>query len=96
VHALEERDDSTGTVLIRMALTPGIRTGVYRMTDTIGYLSADAKTQERGLLLKSNNRIVAKHHQPMTGDQLPLEIKSPTMDVLLRHARGHTAQTSKV
>jgi hypothetical protein len=91
VHATEEADQSTGSMLIRMALTPGVRTGVYRMVDTIGYLSVDNKTSRRGLLLKSNNRIIAKHHQPLTGDQLPLEIPDPTMDIMYRHARGLVA-----
>jgi len=90
VHAKEERDEA-GILSVRMALTPGLLTAVYQRIDTIGFLetSRSAKETKRRLLLHSTNKIVAKHHQPMTGPgRLPTEIVDPTMDVLLRAAKA--------
>ena len=87
-HAVEEKDDSTGIVLIRMALTPGVIKGVYQAVDSIGYIAEDARTAKRKLLLKTNNRVLAKFRQPLTGPQLPLEIENPNLGEIIEHVRG--------
>src|SRR5690606_2967521 len=38
-HAEEVKDESTGVVLIRMAITPGVVKGVYQAVDAVGYLA---------------------------------------------------------
>jgi len=86
-HAEEQKDEATGTMLVRMSLTPGCIKGVYQTVDSIAYLEEKANGQ-RKLLLKNTPRVIAKYRQPMTGPQLPLEIVSPTMGDIIRHAKG--------
>jgi AAA domain len=89
VHAKEVYDEQSKVTYIRMSLTPGATDKVYQKVDTIGYLSESRlpKDNTRKLLLKSNQRVIAKHHQPRTGEQLPAEIPNPTMDILFKHAK---------
>jgi hypothetical protein len=94
VEAKEERDDSTGAMLIRMALTPGATRNAYQIIDSVGYYSVertgagkDAR-EKRVLLLHATARLQAKHRQPRTGPQLATRLEEPTMDTLLQHARA--------
>jgi len=82
-HAEEEQDGDV--VLIRMSLSPGVRKVMYQAVSTIGYLSSNARTEERQLLLKSTNKITAKIRQPRSGKQIPLEIKNPSIAKILEH-----------
>jgi len=86
-HAVEEKDEATGIVLIRMALTPGVIKGVYQAVDSIAYISSDTK-EERKLLLKTTNKVLAKFRQPQSGPQVPLEIKNPSMAQIIEHVKG--------
>lgn len=87
-HAEEMKDESTGTVLIRMAITPGVVKGIYQIVDAVGYLAASPKDSSRKLLLKNSARVVAKYRQPQTGPQVPLEIDNPNLGLILEHTRG--------
>jgi hypothetical protein len=87
-HAEEVKDESTGTVLIRMSLTPGVIKGVYQAVSSIGYLAEDPKSGKRKLLLRSTNKVLAKYRQPLTGPQLPLEIDDPSIEKILKHRKG--------
>jgi hypothetical protein len=95
VHAEEVKDESTGVVLIRMSLTPGAMKGVYRAVDTIGYIAEQNTKDGRAfrLLLHSNNRIVAKHHQPEEGDGIiPLEIDAPDLGKIIAKSKHRSTE----
>lgn len=87
-HAVEEKDADSGIVLIRMSLTPGVIKGLYQAVDSIGYLAADSKTNNRRLLLKETPKVLAKFRQPQSGDQLPLEIDNPDLGTIIEHVKG--------
>ena len=87
-HAVEEKDESTGIVLIRMSLTPGVIKGVYQAVDSIGYIAADPKTNRRRLLLRETPKVLAKFRQPQSGPQLPLEIDDPDLGNIIEHVKG--------
>jgi AAA domain len=89
IHVKEDKDENAGTMLIRMALTPGSTLEVYRAVDSIGYLDVNNKTEQRKLLFKSNGRVVAKHHQPQTGpNRIPLEILDPNLGTIINAMKG--------
>jgi len=84
-HVTEERDGETGPLLVRLALTPGSRTNLYRRVDTIGYLDVNPVNDLRTLRLKSNAKVIAKHHQPMAENmRIPLEIPNPNLTKIFR------------
>jgi hypothetical protein len=89
VHVKEDKDENSGVMYVRMALTPGSTLEVYRAVDTIGYLMVNDKTEQRKLLLKSNGRVVAKHHQPRTGqNRIPTEIVDPDLGIIIGALKG--------
>jgi len=96
LQAEELKDDSSGFVFIRMSATPGVVKDMLAAVDTVGYLEADRQSSARKLLLKPTARVIAKHHQPMTGPQLPLEIKNPDIQEMIDISRGHTAAAKEV
>jgi len=87
-HAEEMKDESTGTVLIRMAITPGVVKGLYQIVDAIGYLSESPKDRTRRMILKNTPKVVAKYRQPQSGPQVPLELDNPNLGRLLEHVKG--------
>jgi len=95
VHAEEVKDESTGVVLIRMSLTPGTLKGVNQATDTIGYLQVVPGSDTRKLLLRTTNKIIAKHHQPQSGTKLSHELTNPTMDMFIDQMRSITSERGK-
>jgi len=91
VHAEEIKDESTGQVLIRMALTPGCIKGVNMATDTIGYLAVAPNSDNRKMLLRSTGRVLAKHHQPKDSPKkLPPELDSPTFSMFIDQTKTVT------
>jgi hypothetical protein len=83
VHAAEIKDESTGTITIRMDLTPGCLKGVSKAVDSIGYLGQSLKG-ERKLLLHNTAKVTAKHHQPRTGaGRIDLEIDNPDLTSII-------------
>jgi hypothetical protein len=92
VHAEEVKDEDTGSVLIRMAVTPGLIKTVYQSVSSIGYIAekpapAANKPTERRLLLRNTNKVTAKFRQPKSGPQLPLEIDNPSLETILEHRK---------
>mgnify|MGYP005816434937 CR=1 FL=1 len=83
----EEKDSSTGVVLLRPALTPKAALGVCGAVDAVVYLQAE-EGGERVLVMRPNNRIVAKVRQPRSGPQIPHELRGDdiTMDAILKIA----------
>jgi hypothetical protein len=92
VHALETKDEDSGIIYIRMALTPGVREGLLQRVDAVGYLSEERKGAQKPpvhkLVLRSNARVLAKYRQPRTGPQLPLEIENPNLGRIVEHSKG--------
>jgi len=94
VHVKEEKDGDSGPMMIRMGLTPGSTLAVYRAVDTIGYLSENTKTSDRKLLLKNNGKVIAKHHQPRTGEnRLPDEVVNPNLTEIINIMQGRKQLT---
>jgi len=88
VHAEEVKDESTGQVLIRMALTPGCIKGVNQAVDTMGYIAVAPNSDVRKMLLRSTGKVLAKHHQPKNSPhKLPPELENPTMRMFIDQAR---------
>ena len=87
-HAEEIKDESTGVVLIRMSMTPGVIKGIYQAVSSIAYLAENTKTGKRRLLLKSDAKVLAKFRQPQSGPQLPLEIDDPSLGKIIDHRRN--------
>ena len=89
IHAQEIKDDNSGIIHVRMALTPGMITGMNQATDTLGYIAVAPNSDRRQLLLRSSARIIAKHHQPMTAAlRLPHEINDPTLKPFIDQAKA--------
>jgi len=85
-HAKEIKDKD-GDVYIRLDLTPQVENGVQRIVDALGYLEVDptGKTGTRNMLFKKTRKVLAKYRQPESGPQLPLEIKDPSLGMILDH-----------
>jgi len=87
-HAEEVKDESTGMVLIRLAVTPGVVKGIYQIVDAVGYLAESPKDRSRKMILKTTGKVVAKYRQPQTGPQVPLELDNPNLGRILEHVKG--------
>jgi AAA domain len=90
VHA-EEKEEKTGDttrIYIRPSVTPGVIKGMYQSISTIGYLEPGRLKSPRKLILHPTVKVVAKHHQPRTGPQIPSEISDPDLGLLIDHAKG--------
>jgi AAA domain-containing protein len=86
-HAEDMVVEGTGTMFIRLSMTPGVTKGLYAIVSTVGYLGLQVQGQreKRTLLLRNTNRVIAKTRQPMTGPQLPTEIENPSLAQILDH-----------
>lgn len=85
-HSEEKQDGENGPLMIRMQVTPGVVKAIMQKVSTVGCLLV--VLGKRKLYLHNTARIIAKHHQPQTGDQLPLEISEPNFGRILEHVRG--------
>lgn len=92
-HVREEQDGEV--INVRLAGTPQGRDEVLRTVGNVGYYDFDRKDrtgQTRKLLFKSDRRVTGpKFRQPVTGDQMPLEMVNPTMDSILQYVRKTNA-----
>lgn len=85
-HVKEEQDGDV--INIRLAGTPQGRDEVLRVVGNVGHLGWDRKLENRLLSFKVQRRIEGpKFRQPVTGDQMPLEIVNPVMHEVLKYAR---------
>ena len=86
-HEREEKDEGTGKVLIRPDLTPGACRALVATVDAVARY-----TYVRGVrtlhFLSESDRFLAKFRQPLTGEQFPMEIEDPTMEMLLQYVRS--------
>jgi len=99
--AREDKDESTGVIQIRPALTPGAMTTITAAVDCVGYLQfqklEDGK-QHRVLQLTPDHRVLAKIRQP-TGEgveQLPDRIVDPSMGSILKHLRNQASKVGEI
>jgi phage nucleotide-binding protein len=87
--AVETKDESTGAVLTRPALTPKALELAAGAMDMIGYLTQD-KSGKRVLKFQPNPTYMAKVRQPRKGIQIPMLIEDPTLPDILSIVRsGH-------
>jgi len=86
-HQFDDKNESTGAVLTRPQLTPGLWGQLAGIVDTIGWLTKD---QEGNRLLKFENTswYAAKVRQPPAGPQLPSTIENPSLVDILSTLRG--------
>lgn len=80
--AVETKDETTGAVLTRPALTPKARETIIGAVDMCGYLTQN-RDGTRVLKFAPHPNYEAKLRQPMGGEQIPLEIVNPKMSDLL-------------
>jgi hypothetical protein len=85
-HSEEHKDGENGPLVIRMSVTPGTVKGIMQKVSTVGCLLEIGTT--RKLYLHNTAKIIAKHHQPQSGDRLPLEITNPDFGKILEHVHG--------
>lgn len=81
--AREDRDEATGFILTRPALTPKAAEGICGAVDTVAYLDLDTKTGKRRLRIAPTAQILAKHRYPPGVPGLPEVILDPTIPALL-------------
>jgi hypothetical protein len=99
VHVKEVLDDEGKLNRLQMDLTPGVLSTMYRVTDTIGYIrelsNAALGTRKFQLLLRSDSKIVAKHHQPQTGSSvIALEHDDPNLSKIIPATRTENTSAS--
>jgi phage nucleotide-binding protein len=81
---VEAKDEVTGAVLVRPALTPKAAEMVTGIVDGVGHMYVNTNG-ERMLRLAQDARILAKIRQPMTGPRIPDVIENPTVGAILSH-----------
>jgi len=86
-HSEEKQDGENGPIVLRMAVTPGVVKGMYQRVSTIGCL-LEMPGGKRKLYLHNTAKIVAKVHQPQSGNKLPLEISDPNLGRMIEHVKG--------
>jgi hypothetical protein len=92
-HA-EEVVEANGSVLIRMALTPGVVKGINQAVSAIGFLQVDLK-ENRKLILHQTAKILGKYRNAETGPQLPSEIALPAKSGGLQLLLDHRAKVAQ-
>lgn len=85
--AAETKDENTGAVLTRPAMTPKAMELATGAVDMLGYLTYDAKSGKRVLKMQSNGTFLAKLRQPTSGPQIPGIIEDPTLVRILELLR---------
>ena len=89
-HVKEEQDGDV--INIRLAGTPQGRDEVLRVVGNVGHLGWDRRMENRVLTFKSQRRIEGpKFRQPVTGEQMPLELTNPKMHDILQYVRKQKA-----
>lgn len=88
-HTEEKQEGENGPLRIRMQVTPGVVKHILQKCGTVGCLLVKpGPGDHRNLILHNTARVIAKHHQPQTGDLLPLEIIDPDFSRILEHVHG--------
>ena len=100
IHAQEVTEES-GSILIRMALTPGVTRTIHQSVSSIGYLEEvrsgvppNVKI-DRKLTLRSTNKVQAKLRQPLSGPQLPGEMTNPSLVKILEFRKTAREERSR-
>lgn len=88
--ATEQKDESTGAVLVRPALFPKASEGITGAVDAVGYMTFTQDGQ-RVLRLQGTSSLIAKVRQPQTGPQLPDQLENPSLGALLDFMKGKVA-----
>jgi len=81
---VEAKDEVTGAVLVRPALTPKAAEAVTGIVDGIGYLFVNTDGV-RMLRLAQDARILAKIRQARTGPRIPDVIENPSIPQILSY-----------
>lgn len=93
--AVEAKDEGSGAILTRPALTPKAMELATGAVDMLGYLTQTREGQ-RVLKFSPSTQYLAKLRQPLSGAQIPLEIPDPTLPRILEAMRtAHPAQGGK-
>lgn len=90
--AVESKDENTGAILTRPALTPKALELAAGAVDMMGYLTQD-RDGKRILKFQPHPAYMAKLRQPISGAQIPLVIENPSMvDILAIVRQAHPKQ----
>jgi len=90
-HTREDKDEASGAILTRPALTPGATLGIVGAVDAVGYIRRKPRSEERELIFGGTDGITAKYRQPADLPpelKMPERISNPTMHRILAHLRG--------
>ena len=84
--AVENKDENTGAILTRPALTPKALELATGAVDMLGYMT-QKKDGTRVLNFQPSTSYMAKLRQPATGAQIPLIIENPSLPRILETMR---------
>lgn len=84
--AVESKDENSGAILTRPALTPKALELATGAVDMLGYMT-QKKDGTRVLSFQPSTNYMAKLRQPQTGGQIPLVIENPTLPKILEATR---------
>jgi phage nucleotide-binding protein len=84
--AVETKDETTGAVLTRPALTPKALELIAGAVDMMGYLT-QTSDGTRVLKFTPSTRYMAKLRQPQSQKQIPLEVANPSLVGILEYTR---------
>jgi len=86
----EAKDEVTGAIMVRPALTPKAAEAVTGIVDAIGHLYVNT-AGVRILRTAQDAKILAKFRQPLTGPRVPDVIESPTISSILDYYKPRQA-----
>lgn len=92
-HVREEKEiidaeKGTSRTRYRLAGSPQGRDEILRTVNNVAYYDWDRRYQNRVLYFRPSRQVESvKLRQPLSGNQIPLEMTNPTMDEVLRHVR---------
>lgn len=91
--AVESKDETSGAILTRPALTPKALELATGAVDMLGYLT-QKDDGTRVLKFQASPKYMAKLRQPVSGAQIPLTIENPSLPKILEAMRtAHPATT---
>jgi hypothetical protein len=93
-HTREDKDETSGAILTRPAMTPGATLGIVGAVDAVGYLRRLPRSQDRELRLGGSDTITSKYRQPPDMPEalkLPEVIVKPHMHRILSHLKGESS-----
>ncbi len=85
-HEKEEKEETSGSILIRPDLPPGVAKDIVKLMDAVGRL-VQVKQDKREIRFYGTINAVGKFRQPPNAIQIPATVENPTMVDILQFYR---------